>query len=239
MRKITGFTFPKDLSLVKSALVVLRYKRFTLSLRFGPLESEFDLTTTSASASQAQTDATKAVQDFLQSMQGSHALKTSQPSVQGKPFTTLPKLLPPTDTIPFIDSATEDTVDNLLQQLPPVLLLLSQEINDGSLADPSPEVAEAAMEALSLHQKKDILRKVLRSPQFTQSLASLTIALRDGGLPSIGDALHIPIKNGGVIQHGTMPLGGGEAVEAFLEGVKASVQTTKKQREKEGQMDTS
>ena len=207
----------------------------------GPLESVFDLTATSASASQAQTDAAKAVQDFLKSMQGSQALKASQSSVQGKPFTTLPKLLPPTDTIPFIDSATEDTVDNLLRQLPPVLLLLSQEINDGSLADPSPEVAEAAMEALSLNQKKNILRKVLRSPQFTQSLASLTIALRDGGLPSIGDALRIPIKNGGVIQRGTVPLGGGEAIEAFLEGVKASVQTKEKheEKEKEGQMDTS
>ena len=164
-------------------------------------------------------------------------MKAPQSGLQGKPFTSLPKLLPSSTTIPFIDAATEATVDNLLGKLPPALLLLSQEINDSSLADPSPEVAEAAMEALTLEQKKEILRKVLRSPQFMQSLGSLTMALRDGGLPSIGDALQIPIKHGGLIQHGNVPMGGGEAVEAFLEGVKVSVNT--KEAGKGGEMDTS
>ena len=195
------------------------------------------LTRRSGRNSQVQSDAAKAVQDFLKSMQGSHALKAPQAGIQGKPFTTLPKLLPSSTTIPFIDSAPDATIDNLLRQLPPALLLLSQEINDSSLADPSPEVAEAAMEALTLEQKKEILRKVLRSPQFMQSLASLTMALRDGGLPSIGDALQIPVENGGLIQQGTVPMGGGEAVEAFLRGVKASVKA--KEVEKGGEMDTS
>ena len=195
------------------------------------------LTQCSSGSSYVQSDAAKAVQDFLKSMQGSHAMKAPRSGLQGKAFTSLSKLLPSSTTIPFIDAATEATVDNLLGKLPPALLLLSQEINDSSLADPSPEVAEAAMEALALEQKKEILRKVLRSPQFMQSLGSLTMALRDGGLPSIGDALQIPIKHGGLIQHGAVPMGGGEAVEAFLEGVKMSVNT--KEAGKGGEMDTS
>ena len=159
-------------------------------------------------------------------------MRVPQAGLQSRPFTTLPKLLPSSTTVPFIDSASESTVDNLLRQLPPELLLLSQEINDSSLADPSPEVAEAAMEALTVDQKKDILRKVLRSPQFMQSLGSLTIALRDGGLPSIGDALQIPIPNGGFTQQGSVPLGGGDAVEAFLEGVKAAVKARQGEKER-------
>jgi 26S proteasome regulatory subunit N13 len=75
-----------------------------------------------------------------------------------------------------------------------------------------------------LAEKKEILEKVVRSPQFIQSLGSLTVALRDGGLPSISEALGVKVKNGGYTRHGGMPLGGGEAVEAFLEGVKKGIQ---------------
>ena len=93
---------------------------------------------------------------------------------------------------------------------------------------------------LTFNQKKDILRRVLRSPQFTQSLASLTIALRDGGLPSLSEALNVPVKNGGYMRRGGVPLGGGEAVECFLEGVKDVVKKEKEgESEGEGdQMDT-
>lgn len=80
------------------------------------------------------------------------------------------------------------------------------------------------MQSLTLDQKKDIVRRVLRSPQFAQSLGSLTIALRDGGLPSISEALHIKVGNGGFMRRGGMPLGGGSAVQAFLEGVKRQVE---------------
>lgn len=80
------------------------------------------------------------------------------------------------------------------------------------------------MQALTLEQKRDILRRVLRSPQFTQSLGSLTVALRDGGLPSISDALNIKVENGGFMRRGGVPLGGGDAVRAFLEGVKRHVE---------------
>jgi 26S proteasome regulatory subunit N13 len=50
------------------------------------------------------------------------------------------------------------------------------------------------------------------------------VALRDGGLPTISEALGVKVKNGGFMRRGGMPLGGGEAVEAFLEGVKRGVQ---------------
>ena len=181
-------------------------------------------------------DAAIAVQNFLRSMQGNQALSNQQSQPQGKIFTTLPDLLPASTTIPVIDSADSAFVDNLLGHIPPVLLLLSQEANDISSVDPNSETAKAAIEALNLDQKKQILRKVLRSPQFSQSLASLTTALRDGGLPSISEALRIPVENGGFIKRGGVPLGGGEAVEAFLKGVKASVE--KKDGVEEGSMDT-
>jgi len=84
------------------------------------------------------------------------------------------------------------------------------------------------MQALSMEQKREILRKVLRSPQFSQSLGSLTAAIRDGGLPSISDALKVPVENGGFLRRGGVPVGGGDAVESFLNGAKAVV-------EKEGQ----
>src|SRR5206468_9208117 len=63
-----------------------------------------------------------------------------------------------------------------------------------------------------------------RSPQFSQSLSSLTIALRDGGLPSLSEALNVPVRNGGFMRRGGVPLGGGDAVEAFLDGVKEFVE---------------
>lgn len=170
-------------------------------------------------------------------MQGNQALKSPQTDIQGKTFTTLPELLPPATTIPVVDSANEATINNLLSHLPPQLLLLSQEIEDTSSVDPNNETAEAAMEALSIAQKQEILRKVLRSPQFTQSLGSLTHAIRDGGLPSISEALGIPVENGGFLKRGGVPLGGGEAVEAFVTGVKTSVE--RGGRDQQTQMDTS
>lgn len=38
----------------------------------------------------------------------------------------------------------------------------------------------------------------------------------------IGEALGLKVENGGLIRGGSMPLGGGEAVEAFVKGVKDS-----------------
>jgi 26S proteasome regulatory subunit N13 len=92
------------------------------------------------------------------------------------------------------------------------------------MVEPTAATVSAAFKALSMEQKKSILNRVLRSPQFHQSLSSLTFALRDGGLPSIADALGIRVANGGLVRGGSMPLGSGDAVEAFVEGVKKTVQ---------------
>lgn len=144
--------------------------------------------------------------------------------VQQKLFTTLQDLLTPTITVAWIDQASENTVDQLMQYLPPNLTTLSNNEEEGS-----------APQALNLQQKKDLVKRVLRSPQFTQSLASLTFALRDGGLPSIGEALNVPLQNGGYMRRGGVPLGGGDAVEAFLNGVRDLV---KKDDDSNDQMDT-
>lgn len=182
-------------------------------------------------------DASVAVQNFLRSIQGNMTLGEQPESVQSDPFTTLPDLLPPSTTIPVIDAGDESLVNNLLNYIPPSLLLLEQEINDTNTVDPTPETVAEAVEALSLDEKKDILRRVVRSPQFSQSLGSLTVALRDGGLPGIGDALRVPLEDGGFVKGGELPIGGGEAVKVFLEGVKAVV---KKEMDMEkGDMDTS
>ncbi len=176
-------------------------------------------------------DATAAVQNFLRSMQGNQALGSPQAQAQRKPFITLPELLPPSTTIPVIESLAPTSIDSLLSYLPPTLLLLSQEADDISSVDPTPETAAGALEALSLEQKRCILQKVLRSPQFSQSLGSLTQALRDGGLPSISDALGVKVENGGFMRRGGVPVGGGEAVEVFLKGVRGSVEEKEKENE--------
>ena len=162
-------------------------------------------------------------------MQGNPALDNAQAQTQPKPFTTLLDLLPPSTTISVVESLPAASIDSLLSYLPSTLLVLYQEADGISSVDLTPETAAATLEALSLDQKKDILRKVLRSPQFSQSLGSLTHALRDGGLPSISEALGVRVENGGFMRRGGMPLGGGEAVEAFLKGVKGSVEEKAKE----------
>jgi 26S proteasome regulatory subunit N13 len=178
------------------------------------------------SAGAGPTDAATVVQNFLDSLKGGQGLQ-QQP--QGQIYTTLPDLLPSSITIPTIDSASPSQLDNLLSYLPPTILLLAQEsaASLGEMAEPTAETTAAGISALSLDQKKTILRRVLRSPQFHQSLGSLTMAIRDGGLPSIADALGVQLQNGGLVRGGSVPLGGGDAVEAFISGVKKTVEEKK------------
>lgn len=149
---------------------------------------------------------------------------TSSGPAQQKLFTTLQDLLPPSTTVAWIDQASEKSVDQLMQYLPTNLAALASDRDDGS-----------APESLNLQQKRDLVKRVLRSPQFTQSLASLTFALRDGGLPSIGEALNVPLQNNGYMRRGGVPLGGGDAVEAFLNGVRDLM---KDNGDDDSQMDT-
>jgi 26S proteasome regulatory subunit N13 len=58
----------------------------------------------------------------------------------------------------------------------------------------------------------------------------LTVALRDGGLPMIGEALQLNVENGGLIHGGAMPLGGGSAVEAFVDGVQRTVRESQQKK---------
>ncbi|OQD89485.1 hypothetical protein PENANT_c002G07569 [Penicillium antarcticum] len=184
-------------------------------------------------AAPTESNPSSVVQDFLKSLGGqSQSQSQSQSRDPERPSTTLQDLLPPSTTLQFVDSADSTTADHLLSFLPPALLLLAQGNAEASEADTDPELAQAALLSLELPQKKDILRKVLRSPQFMQSLASLTVALRDGGLPSISEALQIPVANGGFMRRGGVPLGGGDAVDAFLDGVRQHV------KDKDSQMDT-
>ncbi|KAK5716408.1 hypothetical protein LTR17_016381 [Elasticomyces elasticus] len=189
-----------------------------------------------ADGGRAPTDTNSLVQNFLQSLnQPTQTRQQQQQHQQDIPYTTLPELLTPATTLPFISSATPDQIDTLCSMLPPELFLLAQESNSTSSSsdpNPTPAAGEAAIEALSLEQKKEIVVRALRSPQFQQSLGSLTVALRDGGLPMIGEALRLDIEHGGVIRGGSMPLGGGRAVEAFVEGVKRTVEEEERKAEK-------
>lgn len=168
-----------------------------------------------------EADAQTIIQNFINSMPGGSNYRGSQQKL----FTTLQDLLTPTTTVAWIDTASEATLENLMQFLPPNLTTLARDGGEGS----EPPI-------LSLDEKRDLLRRVLRSPQFAQSLGSLTFALRDGGLPTVSDALNIPVHNGGFMRRGGVPLGGGEAVEAFLTGVRDLVE--KDSKDDDG-MDTS
>lgn len=190
---------------------------------------------TISSASNLPTDAQAAVRNFLASLQGGQGGVTNragQQSAEGKVYPLLSDLLETSSTVPMLSSAEEAYIDSLLALLPPVVLALAQQGASSSgddlrSKDPSSESTSAAIAAMSLSQKKGLLEKVLRSPQFHQSLASLTMAIRDGGLPSVSEALGVKVENGGCVRGGSVPLGGGEAVEAFVEGVKKSVQEKK------------
>lgn len=179
-------------------------------------------------ASSMPADAQEAVRNFLASLQGG---KGGAPGLgaEGKLYPLLNDLLETSTTVPMLHAADEAYIDNLLSFLPPVVVVLAAAADTSGAADqvenePSAAAAEAARATMSLAQKKALLEKVLRSPQFHQSLASLSMALRDGGLPTIAEALQVKVENGGYVRGGSMPLGAGEAVEAFVEGVKKSVQ---------------
>lgn len=183
------------------------------------------------SSSSAPQDTNAIVQNFLNSLGGGGGGGGQQQAE--RPFTTLPDLLPPSTTTAYIANASPRQVDQLCSFLPPEIFLLAQESSSSmSAAESSAAAGQAAIEALSTDQKKDIVNRVLHSPQLQQSLGSLTVALRDGGLPMIGEALGLQVENGGLIKGGSMPLGGGDAVEAFVKGVKKTAEEESKKEQK-------
>jgi len=166
-----------------------------------------------------------AVQDFLSSLGATGASGGAASSTRGTAFTTLPDLLASSTTIPMIDTAEESFIDNLLiKELPPALIALEMDPDSSEVEELDHETIEAVVMSLEPEKKREIVKKVLRSPQFAQSLMSLTGALRDGGVPNVSQALRIQVKNGGYTgPDRRVPLEGADAVEAFLEGTKESI----------------
>jgi hypothetical protein len=102
--------------------------------------------------------------------------------------------------------------------------LLEAEVEDVEQIDPNSETARMAMQTLENGEKIDVLKRILRAPQLRAALGSLTEALKTGALPTVAQGLKIDVEHGGFMRGGAMPLGGGEAVKAFLEGVKRTVE---------------
>ncbi|KAF7546749.1 hypothetical protein G7046_g9212 [Stylonectria norvegica] len=182
-------------------------------------------------ASSSAPDAAAAVRNFLDSLKGQSGLSTGQRQQQSadKPYPHLNHLLPTSITVPMIDAASEEFADTLIHLLPPAVIVLASGSSEGvdGKTEPKAAAVQAAMASLTLADKRSLLKKVLRSPQFHQALGSLTMAVRDGGLPSIAEALGVNVQNGGYLQGGGMPMGGGQAVEAFVEGVRTTVKDEK------------
>ncbi|KIW70501.1 hypothetical protein PV04_02763 [Phialophora macrospora] len=177
-------------------------------------------------AAAASGDASSLVQNFLRAMQERNQGGGGGGPPQEQLFTTLADLLTPASTLPLLDAADDELIDRLYECLPPQLVATVQaSVDTPALQNPdaSAEEKQAAQRALTV-ARKDMLRRVLHSPQFSQSLSSLTIALREGGLPIIAETIRIPVRNGGYLRHGGVPMGGGEAVEAFMEGVRKDVE---------------
>jgi 26S proteasome regulatory subunit N13 len=116
--------------------------------------------------------------------------------------------------------------------------LLEAEVEDVDQIDPNSETARMAMQTLDKSEKVEVLKRILRAPQLRAALGSLTEALKTGALPTVAKALNIDVENDGYARGGAMPLDGGSAVKAFLEGVKKTVE--KESNEKgDNDMDTS
>ncbi|KAL7912065.1 proteasome complex subunit Rpn13 ubiquitin receptor domain-containing protein [Trichoderma velutinum] len=180
-------------------------------------------------ASSSTPDAAAAVRNFLDSLRSQSGLAGGQQQQQQADiaYPYLSHLLPTSITVPIVDSLSAEQVDSLLSFLPPaVIVLASDTVELDGRSDPTADQIKAANESLSLAQKQALLKKVLRSPQFHQALGTLTMALRDGGLPSVADALNVKVENDGYLQPG-IPMGGGYAVKAFIDGVKKTVKDSR------------
>lgn len=102
-----------------------------------------------------------AVQNFLNSLQGSASSGTRQE----RAFTTLPDLLSSSTTIPMIEEADPAFIEDLIvRHFPPSLVFLEHQVDDPDI-EADEETLRASVQALSEHQQRDIVRRVLRSPQ--------------------------------------------------------------------------
>lgn len=142
--------------------------------------------------------------DFLKSLISS--INVGGPSNYGQqtPSVSLHDLLSTSTTVPLVSSISGSNLDNIIANLPPAL------------------IPKDATES----QKKDVVRRVLQSPQFMQSCLSLSVALRDGALRGVADSLQVPLRPGEEMV--------ADQIEAFVKGIKREVE---EEAEKEVGMD--
>jgi len=110
------------------------------------------------------------------------------------PPISLHDLLDPREIAGVVQNMSSEAVENMISNLPPALV-------------PS-GVSEA--------HKKNIIAKVLRSPQFAQGAISLSAALREGALRGVADSLKVPLLPGDEAA--------ADQVEAFVRGVKREIE---------------
>ncbi|KAF2631176.1 hypothetical protein BU25DRAFT_407711 [Macroventuria anomochaeta] len=174
-------------------------------------------------------DVSSIVQNFVDSLKGGNLGGGSESQqAGGDSFTTLLDLLWPRTTGPVIAEASDELVDALCAQLPTTPFLLEAEVEDVDQVDPNGETAQMVVQTLDQDSKREVLNRIIRAPQLRAALGSLTEALRSGALPTVAQALKVDVEHGGYMRGGAMPLGGGDAVKAFLEGVKKTVENEKK-----------
>ena len=145
----------------------------------------------------------------------------SQHPQQQQISTTLSDLLPTSTTVPALSTLPITTVDRILRDhLPPEILTLSAATSRSTSSGTPAKSTEEAISALSEAEKRRKLERVLRSPQLTQALGSITSAIRDGGLTSVSEALGVRLEGRGVVPGTGQVVNGGAAVEVFLDAVK-------------------
>lgn len=145
--------------------------------------------------------------DFLKSLISSiNVGGPSRPANYGQqtPSVSLHDLLSTSTTVSLVSSISGSNLDNIIANLPPAL------------------IPKNATES----QKKDVVRRVLQSPQFMQSCLSLSVALRDGALRGVADSLQVPLRPGEEMV--------ADQIEAFVKGIKRGVE---EEAEKEAGMD--
>ncbi|KAL5114825.1 hypothetical protein ACEQ8H_007318 [Pleosporales sp. CAS-2024a] len=172
-------------------------------------------------------DVSSIVQNFVNSLGGNLGGSSQQPA-SGQPFTTLLDLLWPSHTISTVDKASPELIDALCAQLPTTPFLLEAEVEDIDEIDANSETAQTVVQSMDRSEKIQVLKRILRAPQLRAALGSLTEALKTGALPTIAQGLKIDVEHGGYMRGGAMPLGGGDAVKAFLDGVKKTVEKESK-----------
>ncbi|KAI9727538.1 MAG: hypothetical protein M1828_006480 [Chrysothrix sp. TS-e1954] len=151
---------------------------------------------------------------------------SNQPQAQDS-YTTLPDLLPTPQTTTSLSHLPLPQLTHILStQIPPTLLQLAHNVPPSSLSpNLPPQEAAALASSLSESQQRELLEKVLRSAQFTQSLGGVDRAVRSGGLEGVAEALGVGLDDSGKVAGSQ---GGGPAVRAFVEGVRRKVEEEEK-----------